>query len=239
MAYNGNYVSNADVRGEGVAASIPDDKIDRAIKSAELMVENITRRWFYRKRAVNLILDGGDRYVGDYGGFPGLTTGWQFTGILFLSIPVIQLTAININNHAADVNDFVLMNRIGIPTDDRFNPRIISKKIEIPTFGVANISLTGDFGFVENYDTYDTPELIKTATLKLAVNSLLRKKMTDSGRDVEWVSGMIVEEETPGYRYRLSSKLMESRLTQNIFTGDNEVDDILEMYRYKTLIQSV
>src|SRR5258705_88359 len=80
-----------------------------------------------------------------------------------IPVPAITITGIEIDGFSRDIDRFINYNRIGAPFDDRFNAKIISKYIEWPDYGLQNIKITGDFGFVENYTTYDTPLEIKEA----------------------------------------------------------------------------
>lgn len=230
--YNGNYVTTQAVRDEGVTSALAnDDKVAIGIKAAERLIEVWCRRWFYRKQNTTLTIDGGDTYY---------TSIYQYCGVqtLFLPIPIISLTSVTIDGTVRDLTNFIVMNRIGIPVDDRWNPRIISKYSEFPNDGIQNIVLAGDFGFVEDTVDYTVPEGIKTASLKLAIRQLHLKKMTDPERDMDLNSSLIVEEETPGYRYRLSDK-RSGKIGQDGFTGDTEIDDYIEYYRYKTYVGAV
>lgn len=231
-AYDGKYVTSQEVRDEGISLSqASEETLNAAIVSAERFVEANTGRWFYRRQAHTLVLDGGDKY--EQSGLSGTTD------ILFISVPIIALTSVAIDSISQNVLDFIVMNRIGPPKDDRANPRIISKNSMWPTEGVQNIQLVGDFGYVEETTTYTVPSLIRTAARKLAIRFCDVKMMAGPEgveRELELKQGYIVEEKLPGYSYRLAGTRLGS---SPVYCGDPEIDSIIDQYRYKVYTRAV
>lgn len=230
---DGKYVTGQEVRDEGVTATDADDaKVSLKIVQAERYIEQNTNRWFYKKQAATLTLDGGDSYY-------WLSGFEETTDTLMIPIPIITLTSVTIDGSLRTLSNFVPFTRIGPPVDDRWNPRIVSKYCEWPTQNVQNIVLVGDFGFCE--DTSGTvPELIKIAARKLTVRFLTTKKMFGSdatARQMELNQGNIVEEHLPGYRYKLRAESL--RKFNPVYVGDPEIDDIIDYYRYKRFVAAV
>lgn len=234
-AYDGKYVTNADVRNEGVTTTDASDAtVDLAIQEAERDFEMWTGRWFYRQANVTLQLDGGFKYF-PFAGFV------ETTDLLLLPIPVIALTAVSIFGYAYDITSFIAFSRIGPPRDDRWNPRIISKLYNWPLEGVQNISLTGDFGFVEETTNYTTPLRVKVAVRKLAIRYCNIKKMgvaTASEREMDRNQTYIDSEQLPGYKYQMK-KNWRPKADIIWYSGDAEVDEVVEYYRYKRYHVSV
>ena len=219
----GNYATLSEVRAEGVPTTITDQQITDAIAAAERKIEEQTSRWFYRRTGITLTYDGGKHY-GVFAGF-GHTTD-----LLQITVPIISLTGVNIDSVARDISDFIVYSRIGPPEDDRWNPRIIVKKYGIPCYGLQNIQLIGDFGFVEDAVQFTVPTRIKMATRKLAIMYLPLDQMVSDDFDLGFTASRIIEEEIPGYRYQLSPDKVNA--IEDI-TGDPFVDSVIEEYKYK------
>ena len=229
--YDGKYVSNKDVRDEGITvAEVSDTAVTTAIKSAELFIERKCSRWFYKKTAYTMLLDGGDHYFPYYGFV-------ETTDLLLIPVPILSLTSVNIYGIDVPVTDFIAFTRIGPPKDDRWNPRIISKNHMWPMEGVQNITLVGDFGFVED-TTGTVPELIKIAARKLAIRFMPIFKMSDPERDADKMSDYISDEVLPGSGYSVTYTKSFDKLLRE-YSGDSEIDEIIEEYKYKVFSMAV
>lgn len=226
MATDGKYVTVADIRSEGITVAQESDAIVSAtILSCESIFESWTQRWFYRRQAFQLVLDGGKHYL-------PFTIG-EWVDQLLIPVPAITITAIEIDGFSRDIDRFINYNRIGAPFDDRFNAKIISKYIEWPDYGLQNIKITGDFGFVENYTTYDTPLEIKEAVRKFVIRKLpFVLKMTNHDRQMFLNESKIIEEQTTGYRYRLQPRRAFKDTDPIGWTGDSEIDEVILKYRW-------
>ncbi len=227
--YDGHYVTNADIRNENISTSDASDAtVDLAIQEAERNIEMWTGRWFYRQQNINMQLDGGFRYF-PFAGFV------ETTDLLQIAVPILSLTAVQIFGLTFDITSFIPFTRIGPPKDDRWNPRIISKLYNWPMEGVQNIQLTGDFGFVEETTNYTAPLRIKIAARKLAIRLCGIKKMgiaTASEREMDLNQTYIDSEQLPGYKYTMK-KNFRPKSDQVWYSGDAEIDEIVEYYRYK------
>lgn len=227
--YNGHYVSNADLINEGIDSSVNTDSV---IKQAERLIEMWCFRWFYQRINTTLTLDGGDHYF-PFFGFA------ETTDLLFIPVPYQNLTAVSVFGINHDISNIIQFTRIGPPRDDRWNPRIISKLHLWPLEGVQNIALTGDFGFIEDAtDPTSTPEPIKIAARKLAIRLLPRFKMTDPEREMDQNQSYLQSEEVVGYKYKFVPNFRNEK-NPPVYSGDREIDDIVEYYRYKRYVMAV
>lgn len=230
---DGNYVKISDIRDQGVTQEQCEDAdVAAAILDAEATIESKTGRWFYKRTGITLTLDGGNHYI------QLLVVLVQTTDTLSIPIPIINLTAVSIWGAPWDLGNFIVMNRIGPPKDDRWNPRILSKYWQWPQEGVQNIALTGDFGFTEA-DGTTTPLRIKQVAKKLAIRNLPIKKMTGpegQEREMERNQGYINAEVTPGYQYKMRA---DWNLDIPNYTGDPEIDQVIEQYRWKKFVVAV
>jgi hypothetical protein len=228
MPTDGNYVTLQEIRDEGVTAEDATDAfVYSKILQAERFIESNTNRWFYKKIGATITLDGGDSYF-------WLMGFEESTDMLFLPIPIINLTSVTIDGSIRILSNFLAFTRIGPPVDDRWNPRIASKLCEWPKEGVLNIVIAGDFGFVEETTSGTVPELIRIAARKLTIRFIDSKKMTGAeatARQMELNQSNIVEEKLPGYSHRLKAESL--RKFSPVYIGDSEIDDTIDFYRYK------
>lgn len=230
-AYDGKYVSTAEVRDEGVTVEqASDDVVARAIKAAERFIESNCNRWFYKSDPMTLVLDGGEHYLADLG------LNYTYQDTLDLAVPVITLTGVRVNGITRSLTDFIVLNHIGPPNDDRYMPRIIDKLRGWPEQGLRNIELDGTFGFVEDATTGEVPELITLAARKLAIKMINNHDLQNPLRNIEQYADQLKEEEVPGYRYARSEKLIKD---QPFYYGDIEIDGIIDDYRYKYFTMAV
>jgi hypothetical protein len=231
----GNYVTVDDIRDEGITEEqATEEVITEVITASELDFERWCNRWFYRRTSYTYTIDGGESYaIGPYSG--------GFREELNIPVPIISIASITIDGIAKDMNNFIVRNRIGAPVDDRNDPKIISKLGEWPEYGLNNIVLVGDFGYVNDTTTYSTPTEVKRAVRKLVIRNLpFLLKMTDTDRYLFFNQHLIFEEQTAGYRYRMRRPNVNPNETEvKGFTGDQEIDDIIEKYRYKLFAASV
>jgi len=102
------YVQEPDIRAAGISfAQARDIEVQDSIDLWEQYVERWTRN-FFRSVAATVTLDGNNSRV------------------LFLPIPILTITSLQMNSIAADLpaSQFVAHNARGPVKDDRQNPRI-------------------------------------------------------------------------------------------------------------------
>src|SRR3990172_2213255 len=228
------YVTAAEVRCEGVPASISDQKITDAIALWQQFIERACRQWF-ESRLLTVQVDGND------------------SDILFLPVPVISVTSLFVNNdfvNALPTVNYKVYSGRSEPNDDRRNPKIrlvsLQTIFDPPVFplravfakGQQNQKIVGEFGFTESSATtpfWTTPLLIKRALVKLVIRDLQTKgsgglwAAVSSGglpagaKAFEMTDGHSVQYATP------QSKITKAGLSG--VTGDNEIDAILVLYR--------
>lgn len=237
MVYNGKYVSTADIRANlkpAVSSANTDDAIARVIKSSENLIEMWCGRWFYKRVGYTWVLDGINQ-----------SNSYE----LRLPVPIINLTSLTIWSSLQNVGNYTVYNQIGPPRDDRWNSRIVTSNLGgewfntgncygiFPTDGLQNIILVGDFGFVEDTDG-TTPYPIYIAAKKLALRSILASDMSDvTSRDLLLNKSGIIEEALPEYSYTKSDKVLSENPLS--FSGDDEIDKIIDQYRYKVMSVAV
>lgn len=227
MPADGKYVSIADIRSEGITvAQCSDQAVSDTIIATEARFESITQRWFYRKQATQIVFDGGEHYS-------TVVNSGEFTDHLDIPIPCLSLSAIEINGVAKNIVNFINYNRIGAPFDDRFNARIISKFYEWPLWGLQNIKITGDWGFVEELTAYTPPIDVKKACRKWTIRNLpFVLKMTKSERKLFLDEGKLIREVTDGYEYEIQPRRSNSDTAPMGWSDDEEIDSIILRYRW-------
>lgn len=202
-----SYITLEDLRAEGVSETeYPNDEyLESRIAIAQEFIDTVTGR-FFEQRNYRLLLDG---------------TGHD---TLFLPVPPVNgdtaITEVLIDNDVEDSDNYTYPLR-GFP-DDRYNPRLIRLSGTWPR-GTLNISITGDFGFVEPDGT--TPPLIKHLCKMVTVWGLSPIADKSTSRESQ-----IIEEELGDYRYRLS----EVGKGSGMF-GDQRIDNIIAMYRVRRM----
>jgi hypothetical protein len=117
--------------------------------------------------------------------------------------------------------------RIGSYTSDSYNPE--APGTAVWNKGAANVTIVGDFGFVEA-DGTSPPPLIKDACKRIAIWNMPKLGDADAARKRD-----IIAESIQDYSYRLSDAAGESRV--GLF-DDPMIDQILARYR-RTAITAV
>lgn len=201
------YISVADLRAEGVTDPPYNDAyVTARIVLAQSLIEELTGRFFEKKEAYVVTLDG---------------TGHD---LLWLPVPpatIDSITKVEVGGDELDADDYELLMR-AIP-DGRFNPKLRRLSGFWPT-GKSNIVITGDFGFVDPGETPTTPVNIKHLCKKIAVWGLPMVGDPEAQR-----GGRIIQESLGDYSYRLSE------VGQRGFFGDSTIDGLLVMYKTKRI----
>ncbi len=200
------YATLADLRAEGVTEARADDaRIALAVEEASALIDRVCG-WYFEPRTQTLTVDG------------------RGSSILPLPVPPIRVDALEFDGSAVSITtgDLVLE---GAPVRARFiEPRLVLRFDAFPR-GVANVSVTGLFGFTEEDGTTEgrTPLAIRRACLLLAIR-ILPKAATDAGREARdaW---RILEERTRDQAVKFQP------LVAGDLTGEPEVDRILTRYR--------
>lgn len=217
-------VSIADLRAEGVPASISDAQVLRSIQTWQAFVERECRQWFY-PRQMTWDLDGSG------------------TTLLQLPVPIISISALYLNSEFSapvDPENYIVYSGRGENgRDDRKNPRVklytgettifegvgpVRRRLFVFSIGEKNQRLVGSFGYTEADG--GAPEPIKYAIRKLAIRGI-RPMWTTGG--AAGPAGPMLEEETDRHRRKWSDPSVASKAWT--ISGDPEVDQILAMYR--------
>lgn len=229
----GLYITVADIRAEGLDASVASDgEVLAAIILWQQMIERATRQWF-DERAIVLKLDGTD------------------SDALHLPVPIITCDYIKINDEATnlDTDSYRVYNGRDLP-DDRKNPRIKLRneqaRSDIYTSSVfgrllkfrkgrQNQEVSGTFGYTEPDGS--TPELIKRALTKLVIEKLAKPIYSGSGSaptPPPPIVGNLLEEWTDGHKKKYGAAGGDKsprRPGLSGFTDDPEILDIISLYK--------
>lgn len=227
------YALLSEMRREGLAAAkYSDARVLTEIASASRYVDKVTRRWFEPRR---------------------LAANFDGTGSsgLLLDQPIIGLEAIQLLNDptALDLSVVKVYNRHLVGgLDDRSSPRIAfytnSEGTSGPLFpvgypspaswwgprqwmrGAQNINVAGIFGYTDfdGSPTGETPLDIRKATRLLVVRGI--QPMASAGRFDALNKNKLTGERTREQSYTLA----QGRAGTGSFTGDIEIDDLLEAY---------
>jgi hypothetical protein len=226
---DGHYVTITDIRSEGITvAQASDQVVSDTIVASELNFESWTQRWFYRRTNLQLTFDGGEHYS-------SLVGSGEYSDIMDIPVPCLNLTAIEINTQAKTVGNFINYNQIGAPRDDRFRPKIVSKYYEWPLWGLQNIKITGDWGFIEETTNYTTPIDVKRACRRLTIRNLpFVQQMTKPDRQLFLNEGRIIQEVTDGYEYKIQARRSYSDTEPLGWADDPEIDAVVLRYRWST-----
>lgn len=197
------YVSLQDIRDEGIIdPPYTDEWVEKRIATAQGIIEQLTH-CFYEERTMTFELDG---------------TGHD---LLVLPVPPISTGAITSiiiadSETALEADEYkVIMPEF---PDGRYYPKVL-KVAGIWPKGTANITIAGQFGFVEKDGTpfFLAKELCK----RLTVWGLPKLSDNDGQK-----SHRIVEESVKDYSYRLSEGAASGRF------GDPQIDNLLsDLYR--------
>jgi hypothetical protein len=164
----GNYVTAAEVKLEGVPASVPDAKINSRIDKWENIVEKLTGNIFRELTPGELTFDGNNG------------------AILHFNLPLISVTSVKINGEttALDSDEYRAFTGIQKPQDDRGNPKIKLTPIRAsvwrssPSMFVKGLDqlITATWGYVDadpdNPGSYITPIPVKDAIIQLVILDL-------------------------------------------------------------------
>lgn len=191
------YVTIEELTAEGAEGT--DDRKTNAIVLAQSYIDKMTGQWF-DKKSKTIKFDG------------------KSQSLLFLPFFAISISKIEVDDSEISEDDYVLYNRFY--PDDRNNPKI-KFEYNLPK-GSLNISITGDFGYVEEDES--TPAQIKKICLLLALNEV--GELSDTSRRDVIDRGRIIEEDTDGHSYKLSDVFSSGG-----FTGDPEIDAVLRAYQ--------
>lgn len=220
------YALVSDLRSEGItAAQASDARLQTLIALASRYVERMTGR-FFEPRPQELRLDG---------------TGGR---ALLLGQPIVGIERVAIDSNPfspadlpIDVSVFRVYNRhlsqgLLLP-DDRDNPKLELFHREsrfgnlVWPKGQQNVTVQGVFGYTEpdGSPTGRTPELIRRAAALLVMRELPLLGNVDAREDAQ-------------RRYRLTSErtrdqsyTLEALRVQGAFTGDPEIDNILQAFQ--------
>lgn len=174
------YITVEDIRNEGVSESqYTNAKVEKRIALAQALIEKLTGRFFEKRTAITLSMDG---------------TGHALLWLPITPTSVDSITSVTISDEEVDVEDYEVL----MPTypDGRFNPKL-RKLSGVWTKGMSNIKVVGDFGFVEADES--TPIDIKDLCIRIVIWGISDRGSAEGGR-----SHRIVEETIENYRYRLS-----------------------------------
>lgn len=233
-----SYCTVQDMRDEGYSSSVyPDDRVARAATLATRYIDVMTGRWFsprYFSEDQPFVMDGSGTYV------------------LNLPIPVIEIQKIKVSSgidgvtlYEVDASYIRLYNRHlrGQTTgtmDDREDPRIellgdvrrvqriYDDYVKAWPEGSGNVQLVGYFGYTD-YDPGNvrgqTPLLIKHAC-KLLTEMELAQFQKRSQRDTLRHRHRVIGQETKD-----QSVTLDRMMARGLFTGNQEIDNILTAYR--------
>lgn len=233
------YCSIKDMRDEGVTASIADDsRVAYAIGLANAYIERVTGRWFSPQ-------------------FRSFTLDGTRSRFLPMPMPIIGIESVTVaydgNFSAVDPWDPAAYRAYarhvseGIWNgDDRQSPKIeIADSTVIDSLGYdgyvwprgnRNIQVKGVFGYTD-YDgsfTGHTPELIRRAAILLALRWI--GKAVGSGGVGGDSRGPVKREKT---RDQEVEYVTAANAPSDSFTGDPEVDGILESFKRPPMIAAV
>lgn len=222
-----SYGTLLQVRNEGLPVSVADDnRVNALLAMWSDFVDAATGQWF-ESRSATFELDG-----------RGVT-------LLRLPVPVITVSALYVNNNfdvAVDADAYRVYNGRGGTEgrDDRRNPRIkivtaedsifagtgqVARRNLVFEVGERNQRVVGTFGYTEPDGS--TPDLIEYAVRKMVLKGA--QPMYTSGATSGTGAGPVVEEETDRHRKKWADPLVSSKRWTT--TGDQEVDQILAMFR--------
>lgn len=198
-----------------------DDDITEMIDRHEGFIDFHTGQ-FFNEQALILKVDG------------------QGGRILHLNIPIIELTKLQINDSGQDediVNDVIVYDGRGFPSDDRRNPKITLTAGKRSIFagavnprriflrGYRNQYLEGKFGFVEPDGS--VPLRIQRAVLRLVVREIDAGGLSPEPEP----PGYIVKEVTDGHSITYGTHGGGDVAETTSLTGDAEIDQVIADYR--------
>jgi len=242
------YCNIQDLRDEGLTAAAADDnRVRKAIGLATRYIERITGNWFY-PRERTFILDG----IGK--------------NVQFLRHPIVMIEETKI---LSDLNDEFLtietpdlyvynrhLTQGLLSPDDRNSPRIEIRDFSTAAFyyfakGKQNVQVKGIFGWTElqpgayageteegsqipvNYGT--VPDLIRHAAVLLSLREIALKTDLDELEDwrKRWA---VTQQKTEDQTITFGTQALTAK---GAYTGDSEIDDILDAHSVPTMVGSI
>lgn len=227
------YATVAEMREEGVPATVTDAWIEQRIALASRMIDRYTGR-FFEPRVQTLHLDGrGGR-------------------ILQLDIPIIAVEHVKVSSSdgtttTLDASSYKVYNRHLteglLSPDDRANPKIeLLREYETVEgealyfdfqafpLGSQNVEVYGTFGYTDpdGSATGKTPTLVNYACKLLVLRYLQKLYDATGGGSAPAAARPIASESTQGQSVSFESASAGGRAA--MFTGDSEIDQILAAY---------
>lgn len=215
MASDGNYVTLAQIRSEGVADDVPDVLISRRITKWEKIVEKFTRNVFRELAPGKLTFDGNN------------------SRILHFSLPIISLSELIINDEtvALGTDEYLVHNQDNEVIDDRLNPRIeltgartssIFRRARGVFVKGMNQYVTATWGFMDRTGTtYSVPTLITDALIQLVcldLDGYFQKRAEGVGHPTTAIQSEKTDEHEITYMQ-----------AQQVITSPNFPQDLLEV----------
>jgi hypothetical protein len=234
------YCFVADLRAEGVTVEqATDEQLLAIIARASRFIDKCTARYF-EPRSRTIKLDG---------------TGGS---ILFFDQPIIAIDSVIENGAAVSSDEFAVYNRHLsqelLRPDDRENPKIEFSVSSSYSFtqtrattrkwarGQQNVEIAGVFGYTDPdppSTTGKTPDLIRRCCVMLSFRDVGQLSDPD-GRFATRERHRISEERTRDQSYRLgpgrADLAMQGR-GPTPWTGDPDIDQILDLYRAGPMVR--
>jgi hypothetical protein len=224
----GAYVTVDELRDEGAASTVSDERLAELAEGASRFVDRVTGLFFELRKAQTYRLDGED------------------SPVLELPAPCITLTSVTISGAAVTDLTTSVVNRNRRETDDFWHPRLewvtqytrserafgVASRVRRWPRGQQNVVVVGDFGFVEADGS--TPRLIRRAVrlLVIAIATPAGAMSTEQQN-----ASRIVSESFGNYSYTLSDTALAA--SQSGVTGQAEVDAILLQFERARKIAAV
>lgn len=224
----GNYATVANVRAEGVPASVSDTLINSRIAKWEAIAEALTRNVFRVLDPGELTFDGND------------------TDILHFNIPIVACTSVKINGEttALDSGSYRAFTTKSPPRDDRQNPKVQLINTSQSLFRTApGVFIKGmdqlidaTWGYVDddpdNPGSYITPPAIADSIVRLVVMDI--DPYATTGGEGLPVSG-VRRERTDGHEI-VYHGVEDVRISWAMVPKD--IASILAMYRAPLAIEA-
>lgn len=227
------YASVDDMRAEGVTvAQASDAQLTAILTRSSRFIDQCCARWFTARSCV-LALDGSG------------------TPTIFVDVPIVSVSGITEDGSLVEATEYVVYNRhMGglLRPDDRNNPKIEFVASPYPSSytkprrwakGSQNLRVSGVFGYTEPDGT--TPTLIRRACVLLTFRDVSLLSSPDD-RFAARERHRLTEERTRDQSYQLGpgrSDAMVQGRGATPWTGDAEIDSILDLYRSSLIVRCV
>ncbi|KKN36507.1 hypothetical protein LCGC14_0772930 [marine sediment metagenome] len=220
----GVYVTEAEVRAEGVGAEHTATTINSRILKWEQIVEKLTKNIFRKVSPGELIFDGNNR------------------DRLHFNIPLIAVSSVKVNEEttALTAEEFRAFTGISQPQDDRGNPKIELTSIRVTSLFTRGHGLfvkglkqliTADWGHVDpdpaTPGAFITPPAVKDAIIQLVIRDLRDHFSTQFSGNTGPSIAPIQRERTDGHEIEYAD--MVASITWAMIP--NDIRDILLMFR--------